>query len=107
MTTTRYDHSADLLPHGLLLIAGSGVCFNTHLTRDDDGCLADIYDPRSDMVKRTVTMSACRFRHTSSVIQIDHSIKVLLAGGYDGASRVPHDNSLTQWARHYCWWMQK
>ena len=84
MTTTRYDHSADLLPDGLLLIAGSTVIFNNpHLTRD--GCMADLYDPRLGIVKRTVKMSACRFRHTSSMIQIGRSTKVLLAGGYDGS----------------------
>ena len=86
MTTTRYDHSTDLLPHGLLLIAGSTVSFNTpNFTHSNDGCVADLYDSRSGMVKRTVKMSACRFRHTSSMIQSNHSTKVLLAGGYDGS----------------------
>ncbi len=84
MTITRYDHSADLLPNGLLLIAGSGVVFNTpHFTRDGDVCLADLYDPRSGIVNRTVKTSVCRFRHTSSMIHIHNSTKVLLAGGVE------------------------
>ncbi|CAF1683515.1 unnamed protein product, partial [Adineta ricciae] len=83
MTTTRCDHTANLLPNGLLLIAGCPVGINTGYPIRD-GCVADLYDPRSGQVKRTVNMSASRMRHTSSMIRSNNSTKVLLAGGYDG-----------------------
>ena len=82
MTTTRCDHSADLLPHGLLLIAGCSVAFDApELPGDDNGCVADLYDPRLGKIKRTAKMSVCRFRHKSSLIQFNQSTKVLLVGG--------------------------
>lgn len=86
MTTTRYDHSANLLHHGLVLISGCTVISNIpNFTRASSDCVADLYDPRSGKVKKTVEMSACRFRHTSSLIQTENSTKVLLAGGFDGS----------------------
>jgi hypothetical protein len=110
MTITRTYHSADLLPHGLLLIAGCGVIFNTpHFTRNDEGCAADLYDPRSGMVKRTAKMNKCRFRHTSSMIHFNNSTEVLLTGGSDagwlasgeifhatGGAFHPANNSMTE-----------
>jgi hypothetical protein len=84
MTTTRCFHSADLLSDGLVLIEGGPVGFNS---RDGNGCVADLYDPRSGMVNKTVRMVECRTRHTSSIIHTNHSTKVLIAGGnWEGIS---------------------
>jgi hypothetical protein len=92
MTYTSCDQSANLLPNGLLLIAGCPISINTgHPTRDDNGFVADLYDSRSGKVKRKVEMSACRMRHTSSMIRTNNSTKVLLAGGYDGSWLVSGD----------------
>ena len=79
MSTTRYNHTATLLPNGKVLIAGGQTGFpgpgyvNT----------AEIYDPAARTFTATGNMTAPRGRHTATLLR---NGKVLIAGGENGVA---------------------
>ena len=76
MSSTRYDHSTNLLPHGPFRTAGCSVGPNALYFSHDD--------PRSDKARQEVKMgvyAAPVTYHPSSIIQTNNSTKILLVGG--------------------------
>jgi Galactose oxidase, central domain/Kelch motif len=73
--TSRYDHTATLLPSGKVLVAGG---FN-------GGSLssAELYDPATGSWSGTGDLGTPRYDHTATLLP---SGKVLLAGGFNGGS---------------------
>jgi hypothetical protein len=71
-TVTRTDHTATLLPNGMVLIAGGSGDFA------NGGASAELYDPSTGIFTATGSMAAARSEHTATLLP---SGKVLLAGG--------------------------
>ncbi len=71
METSRYDHTATLLPNGKLLVAG-GYNFDTALTS------AELYDPATGKFTATGGMITERSGHTATLLP---NGKLLMAGG--------------------------
>lgn len=72
MTQSRLAHTADRLATHMVLIAGNTT--------------ADIYDPVTDTINRTVNISAPRFYFSSTAIEVNGTVSVLLYGGVASAS---------------------
>ena len=70
LTRVRAYHTADRLSSRVVLMAGGST-----------NAGADIYDPILGVVTATLPMNVPRSRHTSSVIEIGGSKKVLITGG--------------------------
>jgi len=71
-SVTRYNHTATLLPNGLVLIAGGW--------KDDTqkNASAELYDPRARKFTATGSMSVARNGHTATLLP---SGRVLMVGG--------------------------
>ncbi|UJR19226.1 hypothetical protein I4U23_022355 [Adineta vaga] len=67
MTQRRLGHSADRLETHIILIAGNTT--------------ADFYDPVTEIINRTVSISAPRFYFSSTTIEVNATMNVLLSGG--------------------------
>ncbi len=79
MTTTRWDHTATLLPSGTVLVAGG---------QDNDGnylSSAELFDGTSSFAA-TGSMTTARYYHTATLLP---SGKVLVAGGDAGSGSLP------------------
>jgi len=74
LITARSNHSAVLLPNGLVLVAG-GASGSTTLKS------AELYDPVKNTWTATADMSTARSGHIAILLQNN---KVLVAGGFDG-----------------------
>src|ERR1035437_2221947 len=75
MTTSRYDHTATLLPNGKVLVAGGyGNDAPYYLSS------ADIYDPATGTWTATAPMNGAHENHTATLLR---SGKVLVTGGAD------------------------
>ena len=74
MGTTRYSHTATLLPSGQVLVAGgyAGRSLSS----------AELYDPTSGTWTATGSMGIGRYDHTATLLP---SGKVLVTGGTNGA----------------------
>jgi hypothetical protein len=71
MYTARYNHTATLLPSGLVLIAGGT---GEHATLDS----AEVYDPRTSSFRPVGAMTTPRTGHTATLLADG---RVLIAGG--------------------------
>jgi hypothetical protein len=71
-TVTRTEHTATLLPNGMVLIAGGSGDFS------DVGASAELYDPSTGIFTATGSMAEARSEHTATLLP---SGKVLVAGG--------------------------
>ena len=88
MSSPRFDHTATLLPNGLVLIAGGsqlpsglpGINLNT----------AEIYNPATGTFKPTGNMNMARADATANLLR---NGKVLIAGGADERSAELYDPS--------------
>jgi hypothetical protein len=74
MASSRYAHSATLLPSGKVLVAG-GHSGNTRLAS------AEVYDPGTGTWASTGSLASARYLHTATLLP---SGKVLVAGGHSG-----------------------
>jgi hypothetical protein len=72
MATARYDHTATLLPNGLVLLAGDSGRAGV-LTR------AELYDPTTGVCTATGGLAAARTLHTATLLP---NGQVLVAGGF-------------------------
>jgi hypothetical protein len=74
LNTARHDHTATLLPSGLVLIAGG----------NNDGALvsAELYNPATGTFTPTGSLNTGRYGHTATLLS---SGTVLIAGGYNGS----------------------
>ena len=72
MTQSRLAHTADRLATHMVLIAGNTT--------------ADLYDPVTDTINRTVNISAPRFYFSSTAIEVNGTVNVLLYGGVANAT---------------------
>ncbi len=77
LATTRYSHTATLLPNGKVLVTGG----------NNGGTLAsaELYDPASGTWTATGSMATARQDHTATLLP---NGKVLVVGGYNGSSYV-------------------
>jgi hypothetical protein len=80
MTHARDRHTATLLKNGQVLIAG-GVNENFQTNAFDINFNADLYDPVSNTITATGTMTTSRYDHTATLLTDG---RVLLAGGIGG-----------------------
>jgi hypothetical protein len=74
LSTTRYNHTATLLPNGKVLVAG-GI--------GSDPAGAELYDPASGTWTATGNLNTGRYVHTATLLQ---NGKVLVAGGISATS---------------------
>ena len=78
MSAGRFDHTATLLPSGLLLVAGgwdySGLLPGVSLTN------ADLYNPSNGTWSSTGALNTARYAHTATLLPND---SVLVAGGIE------------------------
>jgi hypothetical protein len=74
MSTTRFGHTATLLPNGKVLIAGGSIYHS------DSGYLAsaEVFDPASNTFSIVGSMASPRRYHTATLL---HDGRVLVAGG--------------------------
>ena len=73
MSSSRFCHTATLLPNGKVLIVGGHINgVNTYLST------AELYDPETGEFVSTGSMSVARARHTATLLP---NGKVLIAGG--------------------------
>ena len=91
--TSRYDHTATLLPSGQVLVVGGGGS-----TRGDPLASADLYDPASNAWTPTGALGTSRYAHTATLLP---SGRVLVAGGFGNsgalASAELYDPASTTW----------
>jgi N-acetylneuraminic acid mutarotase len=75
MLSSRYDHTATLLPNGKVLVVGG---------YGGGGMLAsaEIYSPDTDSWASAADMSVARYKHAATLLK---NGKVLVTGGYNGA----------------------
>ena len=80
MSVRRSQHTATLLPDGLVLIAGG--------TSGNDSILTstEIYDPESGSFRAAATMTTARRMHTATLLPDD---RVLIVGGYGAGGALP------------------
>lgn len=77
------DHTATLLPDGKVLAAGGSYHGSVYGAFDVYTNAARLYDPASGTWSETGTMAGARARHTATLLP---NGKVLVAGGYNGAT---------------------
>src|SRR5438132_4544742 len=68
LNTSRFEHTATLLPDGKVLVAGGQDNVNS----------AELYDPATAAWNRTGNLNTSRLEHTSTLLS---NGKVLVAGG--------------------------
>jgi hypothetical protein len=78
-TVTRTEHTATLLPNGMVLIAGGSGDFA------NGGASAELYDPSTGIFTATGSMAAARSEHAATLLP---SGKVLVAGGLTASTGV-------------------
>jgi len=83
-SVTRFDHTATLLPNGMVLIAGGSADFS------DVGASAELYDPSTGVFTATGSMAEARSQHTATLLP---SGRVLIAGGFNVATAELYDPS--------------
>jgi len=93
MTTSRYDHTATLLPNGMVLIAG-GVPIN--FPDADVLASAELYDPATGNFTATGSMTTGRAQHTATLLPDG---RVLMAGGTESLTAEIYDLSAAVFAR--------
>ena len=83
MTSTRYGHTATLLPNGQVLLTGGNNTINSTGTPFNTG---ELYEPVAQtFMGLTATMSSARTFHTATLLP---NFQVLLSGGWNGSSDV-------------------
>src|ERR1700689_1296657 len=93
MTTSRYDHTATLLPNGMVLIAG-GAPMN--FPDADVLATAELYDPATGNFTATGSMTTGRVHHTATLLPDG---RVLMAGGTESLTAEVYDSSAAVFAR--------
>jgi N-acetylneuraminic acid mutarotase len=76
MASARYEHTATLLPNGLVLIAGGQDNSNNALAS------AELYNPATGAWTATASMASARYKHTATLLP---NGLVLVAGGQDNS----------------------
>jgi N-acetylneuraminic acid mutarotase len=81
MVTPRSYHTATLIPStGKVLVAGGSSATVTNLTD------SELYDPATHTWSATGSLATGRYSHTSTLISIGTIRKVLVVGGFGGAT---------------------
>jgi hypothetical protein len=85
MTKARARLSTTLLPDGRVLVAGGGdfLWCRAHSCRSSDSSSADLYNPATGRFELAQPMNVGCFDHTATLLRDG---RVLIAGGYGGAS---------------------
>jgi len=81
----RYQHTATLLPNGMVLVAGGTTSVSTPLAS------AELYDPASNTWSATATLSTPRTTHTATLLP---NGMVLVAGGISTQATITHTAEL-------------
>jgi N-acetylneuraminic acid mutarotase len=77
LNTARFDHTATLLPNGMVLVAAGFTGMST------PSAAAELYDPSSRTWTATGSLNTARFDHTTTLLP---NGMVLVAGGYDNSN---------------------
>jgi hypothetical protein len=77
LNTARYQHTATLLPNGMVLVVG-GFSVGAHASAS-----AELYDSTSGTWTTTGTLATARWGHTATLLP---NGMVLVAGGYNGTN---------------------
>jgi N-acetylneuraminic acid mutarotase len=88
MASTRYHHTATLLPNGKVLIAGGFSGSSPMVT-------AEMYDPALGTWSATGTMAHARYLHTATLLS---NGKILVAGGAGLATAEVYDPASGTWS---------
>jgi hypothetical protein len=75
LNTARFDHTATLLPNGMVLVAAGFTGMST------PSAAAELYDPSSRTWTATGSLNTARFDHTTTLLP---NGMVLVAGGFGG-----------------------
>jgi Bacterial Ig-like domain (group 2)/Galactose oxidase, central domain/Kelch motif len=87
MSTARGNHTATLLPNGMVLVAGGGVETSD---MNDTVASAEIYDPAGRTWSATASMATARAWHTATLLP---NGTVLVAGGGDPDGNVSYTST--------------